>query len=282
MLATLILVFREVIEAGLVVGIVLAATRGVPHRALWVSYGILGGVAGACLVATFAGSISAALEGSGQELFNVAVLLMAVLMLAWHNIWMASHGREMVAEMKSVSKEVVTGRRSLAALSVVVGVAVLREGSEVVLFLYGVAVSGADSAAMMITGGAFGVTLGAGMSAMMYFGLLRIPDRHLFRVTGWLITLLAAGMASQAIAFLQQAQVVTVFAQTAWNTSGFISDSSLTGEILHALIGYTDRPTVMQIIVYVMTLTGIVTLTRLFGRIPDKKKVTPSRLGEPF
>ena len=56
MLAALIIVFREIIEAGLVVGIVLAATRGVPRRGLWVGCGILGGIAGARLVATFAGS----------------------------------------------------------------------------------------------------------------------------------------------------------------------------------------------------------------------------------
>ncbi len=101
MLGALIIVFREIIEAGLVVGIVLAATRGVPRRGLWVEYGILGGIAGACLVATFASSISAAMQGAGQELFNVTVLLIAVLMLAWHNVWMARHGREMAAHMNT-------------------------------------------------------------------------------------------------------------------------------------------------------------------------------------
>lgn len=29
-------------------------------------------------------------------------------------------------------------------------------------------------------------------------------------------------------------------------------------------------------------VAGIVTLTRLFGRAPDKKKVAPVTLGEPF
>ena len=67
MLAALVIVFREIIEAGLVVGIVLAATRGVPRRGLWVGYGILGGIAGACLVATFASSISAAMQGEGRN-----------------------------------------------------------------------------------------------------------------------------------------------------------------------------------------------------------------------
>src|SRR4051812_26195062 len=106
MLATLIIVFREAIEAGLVVGIVLAATRHVPRRGLWVGYGIVAGAIGACIVAAFAGSISAAMQGAGQELFNVAVLTAAVLMLTWHNVWMARHGRQIAMHMKHVGESV--------------------------------------------------------------------------------------------------------------------------------------------------------------------------------
>src|ERR1700761_49243 len=128
MLATLIIVFREVIEAGLIVGIVLAATQGVARRGLWVAYGVAAGVLGACLVAAFAGEIGSLFEGSGQEIFNASILLLAVCMLTWHNVWMAGHGRAMAQEMKAVGAEVAAGQKSLLALSVVVGVAVLREG----------------------------------------------------------------------------------------------------------------------------------------------------------
>jgi high-affinity iron transporter len=57
MLATLIIVFREVLEAGLIIGIVLAATEGVTHRGRWIAGGIAGGVAGAALLAGFAGAL---------------------------------------------------------------------------------------------------------------------------------------------------------------------------------------------------------------------------------
>ena len=267
MLATLIIVFREMIEAGLVVGIVLAATRGVPRRGLWVGYGILGGIAGACLVAAFAGSISAALEGVGQELFNVTILSIAVVLLICHNVWMARHGREMAAKMKAVGQAVAAGNRTLMALSVVVGIAVLRGGSEVALFLYGIAISGNDTAATMALGGALGLLLGAGCSALMYFGLIGIPTRYLFGVTTGLIALLAAGMAAQAIAFLQQAEVVTALSRMVWDTSSVISNSSLTGRVLHTLIGYTDRPTEMQLLAYSATLATIFILMKLFGNV---------------
>jgi len=165
MLATLLIIFREVIEAGLIVGIVLAATKGVPRRGLWVAYGIVGGVGGACLVAAFAGQIAPLFEGSGQELFNASILLLAVGMLTWHNVWMASHGRTIAQETRAVGVAVAAGQKPLAALSVVCGVAVLREGSEVVLFLYGIAAAGGISAIGMMAGGALGVLAGAAVLA---------------------------------------------------------------------------------------------------------------------
>src|ERR1700759_4289661 len=153
MLGALLIVFREVIEAGLIVGIVLAATRGVAGRGLWVAAGGAAGVLGACIPAIFAGGLASLFHGSGQELFNAAILILAVCMLTWHNVWMASHGREMSRELKAVGAEVARGSRSLMAMAVVVGVAVLREGSEVVLFLYGIAAQGGTSAMGIFTGG---------------------------------------------------------------------------------------------------------------------------------
>jgi len=270
MIAALIIVFREVIEAGLVVGIVLAATRGVAMRGFWISYGIAGGIAGACLVAAFAGAIGNAFAGSGQELFNAVILLVAVVMLAWHNVWMARHGRAIAAAVKAVGEAVASGSRTMAALSIVVGIAVLREGSEVVLFLYGIAVSSKDTPLAMAVGGVAGVLLGASVSLVMYNGLLRIPVRYLFSVTSWLIALLAAGMAAQAVAFLQIAGVVRPFARTLWDTSNFLADDSILGKVLHTLVGYTDRPTELQLLVYLGTLTTIFVLMRLLGSAPRR------------
>src|SRR5213082_3260781 len=153
MIAALIIVFREVFEAGLIVGIVLAVTRTVPHRNQWIAGGVLAGVLAACVVAVFAGALSNLFAGMGQELFNAAILIVAVVMLTWHNVWMARHGSELAGELREAGRAVVEGSKSLLALAVVVGVAVLREGSEVVLFLYGVAASDGDSASNLLIGG---------------------------------------------------------------------------------------------------------------------------------
>ncbi|HEX4534086.1 MAG TPA: FTR1 family protein [Rhizomicrobium sp.] len=262
MLATLLIVFREVIEAGLIVGIVMAATKGVRHRGLWVSYGIIAGVLGACFVAAFAGEIASLFQGSGQEIFDASILLLAVVMLTWHNVWMAGHGRQMAREMKEVGQAVSAGERSLVALAVVVGVAVLREGSEVVLFLYGIASQGGTTQAAMLTGGALGLLAGAAVSALMYFGLLAIPAGKLFSVTSWLITLLAAGMAAQAVLFIQQGGYLEYLTGTVWDTSWLLQQDSIVGRLLHTLVGYNDTPNGAQLIVYAATVAVIVALTR--------------------
>jgi high-affinity iron transporter len=268
MIAALIIVFREVIEAGLIVGIVLAATTGVPGRERAVAMGILAGVLGACLVAAFAGELAGLFQGSGQEIFNATILLLAVAMLTWHNVWMASHGRQMARELKAAGHQVKTGERTLAALSIVVGVAVLREGSEVVLFLYGIAAQGGTSAAGMIAGGGLGLAAGALVSGLMYAGLLKVPAGKLFQVTSGLITLLAAGMAAQAVIFLQNAGWLEFFTSTVWDTSWLLPDDGqgslgLFGKMLHTLVGYTAAPNGAQLIAYGFTIVLILVLMRM-------------------
>jgi high-affinity iron transporter len=273
MLGALIIVFREVIEAGLIVGIVLAATRGVFGRGRWVTTGVVGGVLGAAVVALFAGAISEAFEGAGQELFNASVLGIAVIMLMWHNAWMARHGREIAAEMRSVGTAVSEGARPLTALAIVVGLAVLREGSEVVLFLYGIMASG-TSGMSLLTGGLLGVAAGALFTALTYFGLLAIPTRYIFSVTSWLIALLAAGMAAQAVQFLNNGGLLLVLGRTMWDTSWLLSEGSIMGKLMHTLIGYTERPTELQLVVYVGTLFAMFLLMRFARYQPRQRAAT--------
>ncbi len=263
MLATLIVVFREVLEAALVVGIVMAASRGVPGRGRWIAGGGAAGVLGALAVAGFAGEIASAVEGVGQELFNAVILFAAVGMLGWHNIWMSRHGHALALGVTRIGKDVLAGTRPLYALALVCGIAVLREGSEIVLFLYGIAVAGGSSAGSMMVGGAFGVAAGAAVGVALYFGLLTIPLRYLFGATSWLILLLAAGLASQGAAFLAAANILPSLGDSLWDTSFLLSERSLPGQLLHILTGYTARPAGIQLVFYVATLIVIGALMSL-------------------
>jgi high-affinity iron transporter len=259
-LGAAVIVFREVVEAGLIIGIVLAATRALPLRGRWVALGVAAGIAGASVVALFAEAISNAFSGAGQELLNASVLGAAVLMLMWHSAWMARHGREMAVEMAAVGQSVNAGARPMTALAVVVGLAVLREGAEIVLFLYGIVATGTSGSSLLF-GGALGVAAGAVLTALTYYGLLAIPTRHVFTVTTVLIALLAAGMAAQAVHFLDSAGVIDVLSNRIWDSSGFLPQDSLLGRMLHTLIGYTDRPTELQLVAYLATLAAIAVMT---------------------
>lgn len=270
MLGALIIVFREVLEAGLIVGIVMAATRGVAGRGRWIVIGISAGVVGSAVVATFAGVISEAFEGAGQELFNAGVLGTAVAMLMWHNAWMARHGREIADEMRRVGTAVSEGVKPLTALAIVIGLAVLREGSEVVLFLYGIMASGTSGSALL-AGSLLGIAAGAAFTALTYFGLLAVPSRYIFSVTSWLIALLAAGMAAQAVQFLNSAGVVVALGETVWDTSWLLSEGSILGLLMRTLIGYTERPTEMQLAVYIGTLLAMFVLMRVARHTPRER-----------
>jgi high-affinity iron transporter len=274
MLPTAIIVFREVLEAALIVGIVLAASRGAAGRGVWVSGGVAAGILGACLVAGFAATISEAAQGMGQELFDAAILFAAVGMLGWHNIWMSRHGRELATHANRLGSDVRSGARPLWALSFAVALAVLREGSEVVLFLYGIALGGNGGPLAMGGGGLIGLVLGMAAGTAIYWGLVSIPMRLLFAVTSWLVLLLAAGLASQGAAFLMQADLLPALGTTIWDTSFLLSDQSLPGKVLHTLIGYTAQPAGIQLVFYGATLLVIGGLMRLVGaseRVPAKR-----------
>ncbi len=275
MLATAIVVFREVLEAALIIGIVLAASTGALRRGFWVGCGLIAGIAGAGLIAVSAGHITAAASGVGQELLNATILLVAVCMLGWHNVWMSRHGRELAANVRQVGESVITGARPLYVLAVVVGLVVLREGSETVLFLYGIAAAGGLTAASLIGGGALGLAGGVATGGAIYFGLLRIPTRQLFAVTSWMVLLLAAGMASQAAGYLVQADLLSPLGNAVWDTSDVLTEDGIIGKVLHTLVGYVSRPDGVQILFYVVTLIGISLLIRSVGRRVKPRPLAP-------
>jgi len=275
MLGTAIIVFREVLEAALIITLVLAATRGIAGRHRWVSGGLVAGLALAGLVALLAEQISMLADGLGQELFNAAILFTAVLMLGWHNIWMKQHARELVAQIKSTSQAIQLGEQSMLVIAGIIGLAILREGAEVVLFMHGMLAMGNNTAGMAM-GGLLGLGLGIGVGALLYFGLLRIPTRHLFQATGIMILLLAAGLASQAAAYLVQADILPSLGGALWDTSWLISDQSIVGNVLHILVGYTAHPMGIQLVFYFVTLLIIGGLMYLVGK---EKPVTLQTAG---
>lgn len=270
MFGSAIIVLRESLEAALLIGIIAAATRSLQHRNRWLAAGIIAGLLGSLMVAGLTEHIAQWADGLGQEFFNAAILGIAVLMLGWHNIWMASHAREMVQEVKGVAGAVVRGERDLSAIALIIAVTVLREGSETVLFLYGMMASAPDKSGL-ISGSLLGLAGGLGIGLALYAGLLKIPVRWFFTVTSALLLLVAAGMAGQMAKFLIQADAIPALAWPLWDTSAFIPMDSAVGVFLHALLGYEAQPAEMQVIFYIVTFLTILVGMFLSRQMPAVK-----------
>jgi high-affinity iron transporter len=257
MLGAAVIVFRESFEAALLIGIIAAATRAIPRRGRFVAGGIVCGAIAALIVAALTGRIAQLFGGMGQELFNATVLGIAVVMLAWHNIWMSVHGAELAADARRVGREVSEGQRALSAILVVIAIAVLREGAETALFLYGLASAGAVTHADLAAGAALGLIAGIAVGTVMYAGILRVPMRWFFGVTSALILLLAAAMGAQMARFLVQGDILPSLADPVWDTSGTLPADAPVGAFLHALVGYDPQPSGMQLVFYVLTAASI-------------------------
>lgn len=262
MFAIALIVFRETLEAALFVGIIAAATRSLAGRTKWLASGVAAGILGALALAAGADRLSAFADGVGQDLMNVAILSLALLMLAWHCIWVSTHGREMSRDAKKLGSSVNTGARAPRALMAAVALAVLREGAETVLFVAGLASGTASNLSVIAAGAALGVLGGTAIGCMIYFGLSRVKPQHLFAVTNVLIVLLAAAIASQLARALAQSGLTDLWASSLWDSSAILQPNSALGVLLHALVGYDARPSGLQLAFYIATILIISIATR--------------------
>ena len=264
MLSSALIIFREVFEVVLIVGIILAATRGIAHRQKAIYLGFGTGLLGSVLVAIFMNKISAFAEGVGQEIFNAGVLFTAAAFIGWTVIWMKRHSHEMKGHFAKVGQAVSDGSLPFFSLSIVIALAILREGSEIALFTYGMLASGQSPSALML-GSFIGLVSGGILGGLVYLGLIRISTKYFFRITSALLIVLVAGMMSQAVGFLTAAGAFESLSQTVWDTSWFIGERGILGQSLKALIGYTAQPSLIQIIIYTLTLGTLIMFTKSSG-----------------
>lgn len=258
---TAVIVFRETLEIAMILGIVLASTRGLARRGGWIAGGFAAGTLGAALVALFTRAISNSVSGMGQELFNAAVLFAAAFLIGCTVIWMKKHAHQMSVHLKQVGHDVSVGTLPLYTLSVIIGLAMLREGSEIVLFLYSMLISGESGISVMESAGA-GLLLGIVTGGLLYLGLLKLPAKHALKITSWLLILLVAGLMSQGAAFLSAAGYFSEWSQPLWDSSWLLSEESLTGKTLHAMMGYSSNPTSIQLLFYIASLMVIIAVLK--------------------
>jgi high-affinity iron transporter len=263
MFSAAIIVFREVFEIAIIISIILAATQGIRSRWLWMNGGIAGGLMIVAIVAYFASVIVDLASQLGEHSFHALILLTATILIAWSVIWMQRHGREIASNAHNLSLSISNKTTPLHMLAIVIGLAVMREGSEIVLFLYGIYSAGQITYADIILGSLLGTIAGMLVGLIMYLGLIRIPVNSLFSVCSWLLTFLAAGMAAKAAGHLVKAGYLPALIDPVWDTSFILSQHSLLGRFLSVLIGYQDHPSAMSALFYTVVFV-LITLLLMF------------------
>jgi high-affinity iron transporter len=257
MLQIAIVVFREILEVSLIVGILTAATKDISGRAKWIWSGLGLGVAASLLLAISTDKISESLDGMGQEFFNGLILLAAATMIGWTVLWMQRHAKSISGELKRLSHSIRDGKKPLYILLVVVFLSVLRESAEIVLFTYSYFISGTPFNEIifgLIVGLFFGISCGAAL----YFGMLRAFGKYFFSVTTWILIFLSAGISAAGIGFWINAGIVPALGNPALDLSHILSQQSFFGKFLHIFFGYIDQPAGAQLIAYFVTLLALV------------------------
>jgi high-affinity iron transporter len=257
MFGTGLIVFRETLEAALFIGILAAATRSLEERTRWLALGVGLGVVGSILIASLMEQITMLADGFGQDVLNVTILSTALLMLAWHTIWVSAHAREMTEEARRIGVNASQNTTALWAVTLAVAMTVLREGAETVLFVSGLISASSQDLASLMAGASIGGGFGVAFGWLIYRGLGHIQPRRLFATTNVLILFLAGHLSSQLAKTLQQADWVVWLNDQAWDSNAILSNDSLFGLVLHSLIGYEASPSQLQVLFYLFAIALI-------------------------
>ncbi|AIL65602.1 Ferrous iron uptake protein [Rickettsiales bacterium Ac37b] len=258
MFAIALIFFRELLEVTLITGIIMAATKNVLNRNLWVIIGISLGVICSGYIAYSANSFKNLLENINEEAINVIILFTAVIMLNWTIISMKHYTSHLKNNIKKVGQNVQNGTIPLYTIATIIFVAVVREGIEIILFTYGVLKSSSElSYTHVLLGMIIGSLGGISLGIALYYGIINIKKKYMFSVTTILLILLTSSILIQIPNHLPLNEFLPSLYTAAWNTSDIIREDSLLGSLLHVTIGYIEQPSKIQLILYLLEITII-------------------------
>ncbi len=250
MTAGLLITFREGLEAFLVVGILLAylGRMNLKRYNKWIYLGVFLGLISAFGIGILFQVYYSGFESKLGELYlKIAIMGFAVVILTYMVIWMSKNARNLKAGIeKNLETAVTTG--SVITLVAMAYLAILREGFETVLFLG--AVFGDDMQAPVFYGGALGLILSLAVTIALFRGMRRIPIRLFFKVTGYLILIISAGLLTNMIGIMQDIKIIPQVVPSLFDISFIMNDSSEVGIFFKALFGYTHSPSLLQAVVY--------------------------------
>jgi len=214
------------------------------------------GSLGAGLLAYYFDIVSDWFDGVGQEVSNASMSLINIFLLAGICVWLSQHLQQRTSQKKRFGRIIVL-------LIAVVGISTTLEGAEILVYVYAFSDS-LESFFPILTGGCIGAGIGISIGALIYYALINIPQRCWARLAPVILILIAAGMSLQVSLNLIQADWLPSN-MPLWDTSSFLSETSILGQLLYALLGYEATPTAIQVELYLATII-VMAVSVLFVR----------------
>lgn len=257
----LFVVWRESVEAMLVIGILYAWLRRHPApgglRALWTGVGIGIGLALALGWAMLAAQDE--LSGQALEWFQTAVLFVAAGLITQMVLWMARHGREIKSQLEAGLAN-AADRGSWFGIAAISALAIAREGAETVIFLYGLGLEQGDGSGL-----AFGAVAGFALAVVTAWaaarGLRFLDPRRFFQLTGLLLLVFAAALLVAGVERLIGMGWLPGLIEPLWDSSALLDDATPGGRLFAGLTGYRAQPSLMLLLIYA-AYWGAVTLLK--------------------
>ena len=234
LLTSVIIVLREVLEAALLVSILLALSTVLGISRRWVSWSLAFGMAGAFIYSFTVAAISDWFDGVGQEVTSAALQFLIYLFLLLFALLV----------MRNSGPRRLSDKQIMLVMAAIVSLAITREGFEVLVYIYGFS-SDLPRFATILLGSAIGASIGISIGVLIYYFVSSLSYRQSLVIGIGLLALVAAGMLSQAILLLIQADWLPSQLPI-WDSSGWLSEESVTGQLMYALIGYEATPTALQ------------------------------------
>lgn len=260
--ATFLIVFREALEASLIVGIIMTALARL-NQYQYLTHVIASTVV-AMVVSFFAGiilmSLTESVQGNVGKIIEGLISLAASSVLTYMVFWMAKQAQKIKSDLEVRVEEVVSRGEFIAIVSLPF-LAVFREGAETVLFLKAVAIQ--NSGAISFGGGISGLALAVALALAIFLGGKRIPLRPFFHYTGILILFIAAGLLAYGIHELQEVGWIPTIIYPVWNINHVINEKEGIGAFLKALFGYNGNPSLVEVVAYAVYLVMIPLFLRL-------------------
>ncbi|MCT4635010.1 MAG: FTR1 family protein [Rickettsiales bacterium] len=249
MLATAVIVFREMLEICLILGIISAALDSLKNKKTLLLAGITGGIILSIIFAFTMTYINGLFDGNGQEILKIIILTISIIFINLTIIWITKHRKELHNKINNATQRLINKEINTLSLVIVIIFVISREGMEIILFLSGIYSAG-STPQDLILGSIIGTASGITFGLLLYNGLLKIHVKNFFSVINIMLILLAAGMASELANYLNSADLIEVLSKQIWDSSWLINENSITGKILHSLLGYSSKPTQLQVIFY--------------------------------